>query len=217
MSSDLKPICPCGKIANSIFNDTLRLFRSTNLSDYDEQTISRGGMVWSTDQTIKFNNQQNYNRDYNISTESLKETYSYAAKPKYWANELHEFIDTSGNIGLDNEELIIWMRLAAFPSFVKPYGYLKQQNQTDITMSAGNYRLVIGYNYPVKGFSGTKRVLFTNTSLLGSYNPVIWYFSLLVGMIYIIAMFIIIILNNVVGKSKYTLLEYIDNDISAIT
>ena len=101
------------------------------------------------------------------------------AKPKAWKRNLWELdpINPENN-GLQNEDLIVWMRTAAFPSFRKPYRKINHKDSGNIALSTqfkdgipkGNYSLVIEYNYEVSTFSGTKQVVLTTVSILGGKN-----------------------------------------------
>lgn len=68
--------------------------------------------------------------------------------PKNWQRPLWE-LDTlnEDNNGMQNEDLIVWMRTAAFPSFRKLY---RRINHTEETfrdgLPAGNYTFVIEYS-----------------------------------------------------------------------
>jgi len=48
-----KIIFPCGAIANSMFNDTFKLFKSSNSL---EVPLIRTGIAWDTDKRHKFKN-----------------------------------------------------------------------------------------------------------------------------------------------------------------
>lgn len=46
-----KTIVPCGAIANSLFNDSMKVFRMN-----DEVAVERTGIAWPSDKEIKFRN-----------------------------------------------------------------------------------------------------------------------------------------------------------------
>jgi hypothetical protein len=69
-------------------------------------------------------------------------------RPIAWRKELWELDtnDTSNN-GLQNEDLIVWMRTAALPSFRKLYRRVDHSNQRFRNgLDAGNYKLEIEYS-----------------------------------------------------------------------
>ena len=125
-------------------------------------------------------------------------TENNLVKPQYWRKELWELDkEDPENNGLKNEDLIVWMRTASFPSFRKLY---RRVNHTDVFQAglpAGNYSLEIDYSktnslhlinlsqivrmqivnayfstdYPVVDFEGRKYVIISSTSWIGGRNP----------------------------------------------
>ncbi|XP_076810680.1 cell cycle control protein 50A-like [Clavelina lepadiformis] len=145
------PIAPCGAIANSLFNDTYTLTKP----DSSSLNISRTGIAWDTDHTLKFNN----------PCDNLTECFEETAKPVYWQRSVIQLDpDTPDNNGYKNEAFEVWMRTAAFPTFRKPYGRIVGG------LPAGIYNLTINYTYPVAEFHGTKRFILATTSWMGGKN-----------------------------------------------
>jgi len=91
--------------------------------------------------------------------------------------------------GYQNEDLIVWMRAAAFPSFRKLYRVVDHsssgrddrsnvQKDDDAVgkelfasgLPAGNYTLTVGYAYPVKMFDGRKTMILATTAWIGGKN-----------------------------------------------
>lgn len=104
------PIVPCGAIANSLFNDTL-ILRSDLVASRVIPVLNTG-IAWPSDKEIKFRNPRG----------DLQEALKGFARPIAWTRELWELDTTNpGNNGLQNEDLIVWMRTAALPSFRKLY------------------------------------------------------------------------------------------------
>ena len=68
--------------------------------------------------------------------------------PPYWQKPVYELdaLDANNN-GFINEDLIVWMREAAFPNFKKLYGVLAR-GQAPFTsgLPAGTYSVDIGYS-----------------------------------------------------------------------
>lgn len=69
------------------------------------------------------------------------------AKPKNWKKQLWELDpNNTENNGLQNEDLIVWMRTAALPTFRKLYRRVDHQAEGYKSgLPAGNYTLVVKY------------------------------------------------------------------------
>ncbi len=74
--------------------------------------------------------------------------FSGTTRPLYWQHPVYELDDRdSNNNGFINDDLIVWMREAAFPNFKKLYGVLNRaQGPFTEGLPAGNYTLSINYN-----------------------------------------------------------------------
>lgn len=68
--------------------------------------------------------------------------------PPYWQKPVYELDDKNPtNNGFINEDLIVWMREAAFPSFKKLYGFLnRSQKPFTKGLPVGNYSIEISYS-----------------------------------------------------------------------
>ncbi|TMS21193.1 Cell cycle control protein 50B [Larimichthys crocea] len=111
-NSNNKPIVPCGAIANSMFNDTFKLYQiirgSKKLVPFDGK-----GIAWWTDYNIKYRNP---------SVTPLKNAFNDTVKPLFWSKPAYELDPTDpANNGFINQDFLVWMRRAALPDFRKLY------------------------------------------------------------------------------------------------
>lgn len=158
---------PCGAIANSMFSDVITLLDKSNKTI----PLKRTGIAWESDKEHKFNNPAEAK-----NKEDLKRILEEGnfTKPKDWKKNLWELdpADWSNN-GLNNEDLIVWMRTAALPNFRKLYRRIPDG------LTNGTYYLDIEYNFEVASFEGEKNIVLTTRSVLGGK-------SLFLGVTYIV-------------------------------
>ncbi|KAG8277104.1 hypothetical protein J6590_050013, partial [Homalodisca vitripennis] len=109
--------------------------------------------------------------------------------------------EISGNNGFQNEDLIVWMRTAALPSFRKLYRRVDHSIQGFTKgLPKGNYTLIINYNYPVTEFEGKKQMILSTTSILGGKNPFMGYAYIVVGCICLVLGIAFLIIHIKFGK-----------------
>ncbi|XP_032385129.1 transmembrane protein 30C [Etheostoma spectabile] len=159
------PIAPCGAVANSIFNDSFILTYHGSSGPSVLVPLLRKGIAWYTDKNVKYRNPNNDNM-------TLVQAFEGTAQPLYWQKPVYELdpLDPTNN-GFINDDLIIWMREAAFPNFKKLYGVLYRANQPFTKgLPAGNYTINISYNFPVQYFQGRKEVVLTTLTWFGGQN-----------------------------------------------
>lgn len=98
-------------------------------------------IAWSVDLNIKYKNPTV------PSGFPLRYGFNGTAKPPYWRKPVYELSTDSDNNGFKNEDLIVWMRTAALPSFRKLY---RKVNRTQAGFAnglpSGNYFLNVEYS-----------------------------------------------------------------------
>ncbi|XP_049641570.1 cell cycle control protein 50C-like [Suncus etruscus] len=158
-SNDGLPYAPCGAIANSMFNDTIILSYNLNSSTHVQVPMLRSGIAWWTDKYVMFQNPPLSN---------LTAAFNGTAKPPSWHRPIYQMDEEMPeNNGFLNEDFIVWMRIAAFPTFKKLYRLLNRTGYFSEGLPPGNYNFIINYNFPVTMFDGEKSVILTNLTWSG--------------------------------------------------
>nr|XP_057937028.1 cell cycle control protein 50A-like isoform X3 [Doryrhamphus excisus] len=185
---DNKPIAPCGAIANSMFNDTLDLFRNVPTVGDVRIPLTGKGIAWWTDKHLKFKNPGG--QDQNLTT-----VFQGTSRPLNWRRPVSELDQDPENNGFINEDFIVWMRNAALPTFRKLYRIIHKTKKMP-TLARGNYTLHVVYNYPVRSFQGRKWVILSTSSWMGGKNPFLGVAYLVVGSVSFFLWVVLLVLHH---------------------
>jgi len=159
-------IVPCGLIAWSLFNDTYKFeFEDVELN------VNKKNIAWKSDREHKFG----------------KDIYpsNYQNGTLIGGAKLDPSIPLS-----KQEDLIVWMRTAALPTFRKLYGRI------EVDLQANDFITVeIQNNYNVYSFGGKKSLVLSTTSWLGGKNDFVGKIYIVIGALCIFLALVFFILH----------------------
>lgn len=89
----------------------LKLYQIDDKNNSQDVPLLNTGIAWESDKNIKFRNPPG----------DLKIAFQNFSKPKAWKKNIYELDKDESNNGFQNEDLIVWMRTAALPTFRKLY------------------------------------------------------------------------------------------------
>ncbi|KAH0459852.1 hypothetical protein IEQ34_010515 [Dendrobium chrysotoxum] len=141
-TADGMPIVPCGLIAWSLFNDTYSFTRGNG----EAMIVNKKDISWKSD------------RDHKFGSDVYPKNFQIGAL--IGGGKLDPKIPLS-----EQEDLIIWMRTAALPTFRKLYGRIDVDLKENdiITVALEN-------NYNTYSFGGKKKLVLSTTTWLGGRN-----------------------------------------------
>ncbi|GJV20941.1 putative ALA-interacting subunit 2 isoform X1 [Tanacetum coccineum] len=170
------PIVPCGLVAWSLFNDTYSFSRGTKKLE-----VERKNIAWKSDRDHKFG----------------KEVYPFNFQNGSFigGGKLDMTVPLS-----DQEDFIVWMRTAAFPSFRKLYGIIEEDlDEDDIIV------VKVMNNYNTYSFGGTKMLVLSTSSWLGGRNSFLGVAYIFVGASSILIALIFLLLHVKNPRSQLTI------------
>lgn len=176
---------PCGKIANTYFNDVFYL--STGQDEDGEQLrMVEEGIAWQSDIQYRFAQpdgflmkecpkeqcdascceEKEFSCDEPARSKKDGLCYAYHYPDEDTTRYLYEtYPQISPLDGVTDEHFIVWMRVATRPRFRKLYGYLEH------TIPEGTlFSFTINSNYVVETFGGYKAIIISTTSIFGGQN-----------------------------------------------
>ncbi|KAG6382563.1 hypothetical protein SASPL_157763 [Salvia splendens] len=151
-TGDGKPIVPCGLIAWSLFNDTYMLSKNDAALQINKKDIA-----WRSDRTHKFGS--------NIYPKNFQNGTLIGG------GKLDESIPLS-----QQEDLMVWMRTSALPTFRKLYGRI----ETDLEANE-KITVTIQNNYNTYSFNGKKKLVISTATWIGGKNDFIGKMYMAVG------------------------------------
>ena len=91
-------------------------------------------------------------------------------------------------ISLKDEHFLVWMRPSGLPNPMKLWGKINQDLKKDDTI-----KIEIEYNYEVKHYGGKKKIILSNTTMLGGKNTFMGICYIVVGILSLICAIIFLI------------------------
>lgn len=153
-----------------ILSDTLELYYVHSNGTWIAIDLVKKGIAWWTDKHVKFRNpggssnltvafQGDLSEAHSIPGDSQTFLSRWPAwfclaffspgttKPVNWRKPVYELDDSDPeNNGFINEDLIVWMRTAALPTFRKLYRIIQKKPNMAPTLPSGKYVLNVTYS-----------------------------------------------------------------------
>jgi hypothetical protein len=161
-------VVPCGLVAWSLFNDTYSFARGNNRA----LRVHKRGISWRSEREHIFGKQvfpRNFQKGALIGGGTLDPRIPVSVLQYLW-----NFITGEKKQGCDEveipqlseqEDLIVWMRTAALPTFRKLYGRIEADLRAGelVTVTTQN-------NYNTYSFGGKKALVLSTAGVLGGRN-----------------------------------------------
>ncbi|CAN0131104.1 unnamed protein product [Ectocarpus sp. 6 AP-2014] len=190
-SIDTLDLNPCGLVANSMFNDVIVVDSAPepyeSLSPYEY--MDESGISWVTDRDGDFSQPDGFVRAECAPSVSCADCLGSAAYSdcgsftdrtgtsyKYWYPDeasTQYLYETYPNVispvdGVTDEHFVVWMRTAALSTFRNLYGRIEHD-----LVAPAEITFNVTANFHVAGFGGTKSLVLTTLSPVGSRNGVL--------------------------------------------
>uniref|UniRef100_A0A7S2WPH8 Cell cycle control protein 50A n=1 Tax=Eucampia antarctica TaxID=49252 RepID=A0A7S2WPH8_9STRA len=177
-------ISPCGLIANTLFNDVIKLVGGKDNKGQDLILVEKG-IAWQSDIDYKFKQPDTFRRESCdcadcpcdppkwscTNSTPFKDDYGKCWK-YFYPNKAHTqyLYETYPMVvnpieGVMNEHFIVWMNAAAVTPFRKLYGYIEEPVAKGETLA-----FQIQANWEVKSFKGSKTLIVSTTEIFGGKN-----------------------------------------------
>lgn len=195
-------IYPCGLIANTLFNDVIKL-KSVTGPDGEEISapMIETGVAWQSDLDYKFMQPEKFHFEkcsdcascdcFELNAEgvrkwSCKEPYvdeDQDCHTYFYPNDestqyLYETYPMVINPleGVTNEHFVVWMRVAALPHFRKLYGYINEEIPAGSTLTFD-----VMANFAVERSKASKALIVSTNNLFGGKNEFLGLFFIIGG------------------------------------
>ena len=113
--------------------DTFKMYKK-NSATLKLISLSYKNIAWKSDRTNKFRNP--------TTKTTLQAAFSGYARPKNWQKNIWELDSDKSNNGFLNQDFIVWMRVAAFPTFRKLHRLVGDASG----LEKGNYQIDVTYS-----------------------------------------------------------------------